>query len=415
MSIDTTNIQEQICRLKHTVNKNFPDTKERFKDIEAKVTEDIKTIEYYNKKGKSVIPEIIYSDIAKNKVDYKTIESIRHHGAVVIRNVFSQEKSVEWYNQLNSYLDQNCYYDQDEPGLDNYFSDLKADKPQICAVYWSKTQVHARQSTEMSHTRSFLNRIWNYKKDSIIHFDPDKECTYADRIRMRQPGDTSLGLSPHVDGGSIERWLGENYQHVYLSLFQGNWQDYNPFDGQFRTEVEGVDSPAVCRAFRTWQGWTALTPQGPGDGTLQLIPAILSIAYVMLRPFMQDVPEEILCGAVEGRAQAITEEWHSLLLRGLVSIPNVEPGDTVWWHSDVVHAVEHEHKGKDVSSVIYIGCTPLCERNLKYLERQKQTFIEGRSSPDFANEDFEKNYPNRSTIEDLNELGMKQMGFSTWN
>ena len=362
-----------------------------------------------------MIPEIIFSDILKNKVDNKTIESIRRCGTVIIKKVFPREISEEWFKQLKNYLDQNGYYEQDDPGLDNYFSDLKADKPQICSVYWSKSQLQARQSTEMSQTRSFLNRIWNYKTNSIIHFDPDRECTYADRVRMRQPGDTSLGLSPHVDGGSIERWLGENYQHVYRSLFHGDWKHYNPFDGEFRTEVEGIDSPAVCRAFRTWQGWTALTPQGPGDGTLQLIPTILSIAYVMIRPFMPDVPEEILCGAEEGRAQAITEEWHPLLLRGLVSIPKVEPGDTVWWHSDVVHAVEHEHKGKDVSSVMYIGCAPLCERNMHYLERQKQTFLEGRSSPDFAPEDYEKNYTDRSTIKDLNELGMKQMGFMTWN
>ena len=415
MSIDTSNIQEKICRLKHTVNKNYPNIMERFNEIEARVSEDIRTIESYKQKGKSVIPEIMHSDIVKNKVDYKAIESVKRHGTVLVRNVFPIEKSEEWFHQLDQYLDQNGYFEQDDPGLDNYFSDLKAEKPQICAVYWSKPQVQARQSTEMSQTKSFLNRIWNYKKNSTIHFDPDRECTYADRIRMRQPGDTSLGLSPHVDGGSIERWLGENYQHVYRPLFKGNWKDYNPFNGEFRTEVEGIDSPAVCRAFRTWQGWTALTAQGPEDGTLQLIPTILSIAYVMLRPFLQDVPEEILCGAVEGRAQAITEEWHSLLLRGLVSIPNVEPGDTVWWHSDVVHAVEHEHKGKDVSSVMYIGCTPLCERNMRYLERQKQTFLEGRSSPDFAPEDFEKNYPDRSTMEDLDELGMKQMGFTTWN
>ena len=268
MSIDSTNIQEQICRLKFTVNKNCPDTKDRFREIETRVTEDIKTIESYNNKGKSVIPEIIFSDIVKNQVDNKTIESIRRCGTVIIKNVFPREISEEWYNQLNNYLVKNGYYEQDDPGLDNYFSDLKADKPQICAVYWSKTQVQARQTTEMSQTRSFLNRIWNYKKNSIIHFDPDRECTYADRVRMRQPGDTSLGLSPHVDGGSIERWLGENYQHVYRSLFHGDWKHYNPFDGEFRTEVEGIDSPAVCRAFRTWQGWTALTPQGPGDGCL---------------------------------------------------------------------------------------------------------------------------------------------------
>ncbi len=414
MSIDTTNIQDQICRLKHSVNKNFTDINKRFSEIEAIVKEEIKIIESYKNKGESVIPEIIFSDILKNKVDNKTVQLLRRHGAVVIRNVFPRKKSEKWYNQLYSYLGQNGYYEQNDPGLDNYFSDLKSDKPQICSVYWSKSQVQARQSIEMSKTKSFLNHIWNYKRKNTKYFDPDRECTYADRVRMRQPGDTSLGLSPHVDGGSIERWLGKNYQNVYRPLFQGNWKDYNPFNGEYRTEVEGIDSPAVCRAFRTWQGWTALTQQGPEDGTLQLIPTVNSISYVLLRPFMKDVPEEILCGAVEGRAQAITEEWHSLLLRGLVSIPRVEPGDTVWWHSDLVHAVEHEHKGKDVSSVIYIGCTPFCERNLQFLERQKQTFLDGRSSPDFAPEDFEKNYPDRSTMEDLNELGMKQMGFSNW-
>ena len=45
MNIDSTNIQEQICRLKNTLNKNCPDTKDRFRDIETRVTEDIKTID----------------------------------------------------------------------------------------------------------------------------------------------------------------------------------------------------------------------------------------------------------------------------------------------------------------------------------------------------------------------------------
>ena len=69
--------------------------------------------------------------------------------------MFFQENSEEWYKQLKNYIDQNGYYEQDDPGLDNYFSDLKADKPQICSVYWSKPQLQARQSTEMSQTRSF--------------------------------------------------------------------------------------------------------------------------------------------------------------------------------------------------------------------------------------------------------------------
>ena len=99
MSIDTTNIQEQICRLKHTVNKNCPDTKKRFEEIEARVSEDIRKIELSIQRGESLIPEILYTDILNNKVDNKTIESVRSSGAVVIRNVFQREKSEEWYQE----------------------------------------------------------------------------------------------------------------------------------------------------------------------------------------------------------------------------------------------------------------------------------------------------------------------------
>ena len=104
MSIDTTNIQEQICRLKHAVNKDCPDIMERFREIEARVSEDIRAIESSIQQGKSVIPEIMYSDIVNNNVDYKTIESLRRNGTVVIRNVFSREKSEEWFNEASKYI-----------------------------------------------------------------------------------------------------------------------------------------------------------------------------------------------------------------------------------------------------------------------------------------------------------------------
>ena len=36
-------------------------------------------------------------------------------------------------------------------------------------------------------------------------------------------------------------------------------------------------------------------------------------------------------------------------------------------------------------------------------------FLEGKSPPDFAAEDYEVNYEERATIDDLTELGKKQM------
>jgi hypothetical protein len=33
------------------------------------------------------------------------------------------------------------------------------------------------------------------------------------------------------------------------------------------------------------------------------------------------------------------DPWHPLLMRALSSIPDVQAGDSVWWHCDVIHAV----------------------------------------------------------------------------
>ncbi len=164
--------------------------------------------------------------------------------------------------------------------------------------------------------------------------------------------------------------------------------------------------------FRTYQGWTALTRQGPHDGTLRLIPIAQGISYVLLRALQADVAETDLCGAQPGRALSMTPEWHADLLAGLVSIPEVHPGDTVFWHTDICHAVGDEHAGREHASVIYIGSAPDCPKNRAYLPKQKEAFIAGRSAPDFAAMDFEVDFKGRATEADLTPLGRMQMGFA---
>ncbi len=248
------------------------------------------------------------------------------------------------------------------------------------------------------------------ESEGKVHFDPLQVPVYADRIRRRPPGSTSLGLSPHVDGGSVERWLDENFRQVYRHVFSGNWRAYDAFDAAWRPDVLEVPSPAVCSMFRTFQGWTALTRQGKGDGTLQLIPIANAMVYLLMRALQDDVEDDDLCGAKPGRALSVQPQWHSLLLEAVTSIPLMEPGDTVFWHSDVVHAVENEHKGQGYSSVMYIGSTPGCAKNSAYLARQAPTFLAGKTPPDFAADDFEVDFHGRGTEADLTPLGRRQLG-----
>jgi hypothetical protein len=162
----------------------------------------------------------------------------------------------------------------------------------------------------MATLRNHLNRLWDFEHGGVKQFNPDLEVSYADRVRRRSPGDTSLGLSPHVDSGLIERWLDPNYHSVYRHVFTGNWQDYQAFDARHRIDAEEFNSSAVCSVFRTFQGWVALTPQGAGDGTLQLIPSTLSIPYMLLRALQDDVADDDLCGAQPGRALTVNKQWH---------------------------------------------------------------------------------------------------------
>ena len=46
---------------------------------------------------------------------------------------------------------------------------------------------------------------------------------------------------------------------------------------------------------------------------------------------------------------------HLRLDECMISVPKVNPGDTVFWHSDVVHSVEKEHTGSGDSAGKYFS------------------------------------------------------------
>ena len=128
-----------------------------------------------------------------------------------------------------------------------------------------------------------------------------------------------------------------------------------------------------------------------------------------------DVEENELCGSKLGRALSVNKDYHLLLLKGLVSIPKMKPGDTVWWHPDVIHAVEDKHSGKNYSNVVYVGATPYCKKTLDYTIKQSKKFLEGKSPPDFAAEDYEIKYKDRVKLKDLSTLAKKQLALEEWN
>lgn len=270
--------------------------------------------------------------------------------------------------------------------------------------------MQAREDPNMAAARSFLNSFWKHESQGQVWFDPTADTAYPDRVRRREPGTTSGGLSAHTDSGSVERWLLPAYQRVFRHVFDGRWDQYDPWDGAYRTEVDEYASTVMCSAFRTWQGWTALSDMQPEDGVLQVIPIPEAMGYVLLRALQDDIPDTDLCGATNGQSLPISERHHGLLLPALTSIPAVEPGDTVWWHGDLIHAVAPVADQRGWGNVMYIPVSPHCEKNAAYARQCGESFLTGASPADFAAEDYERSWHGRATMSDLGDLGRAQLG-----
>ena len=63
----------------------------------------------------------------------------------------------------------------------------------------------------------------------------------------------------------------------------------------------------------------------------------------------------------------------------------------------------------------FVDLTPYCKKNLDYTIKQSKKFLEGKSPPDFAPEDYEINYKGRIKIGDLSLLAKKQLALEEWN
>ena len=402
----STAIRETKARLRAQIG----DVAGAFRRAEDAMRAEVAEIVDQRSRGESVWPVIQFSDIAAGTVPAEQIEAVRRRGCAIVKGTFDRERAEGWDAELVSYLDRNNFAGKYRYLDDGIFGGLAAAKPSIFPIYWSRPQMEAREDGNMVAVRHFLNSFWKHESEGRVWFDPTRDTAYPDRVRRREPGTSSGGLSPHTDSGSIERWLLPAYQNVFRHVFNGNPEAYDPWDGAWRTEVHEYESTVMCSAFRTFQGWTALSDMAPTEGVLHTVPIPSAMAYLLLRALQDDVADDDLCGAANGQALPISEKWHPVLMPALTPIPAVEPGDTVWWHGDMIHSVGAVQDQKGWGNVMYIPASPYCEKNAAYAAECGQAVLKGVSPSDFAAEDYEVDWSGRPTADELSPTGRAQLG-----
>ena len=402
-------IAEIKAALRARVEASGRTVDEVFGVIEARVRARVEEIVAAKERGETVWPVIDYADIAAGTVSREQLDLLRTRGCLVVRGNFERDQALAWDKDISDYVESNAFFENYRGPGDDFFGTVGS-KPEIYPVYWSSAQMQARQSDRMSRVQAFLNRQWSNESDGVQWFDPDRDSLYPDRIRRRPPGVTSGGLGTHLDPGTLDLWMTQDYQRAFRHLFDGTVEQYDPWDAAHRTAGPQYPGTTMCSAFRTFQGWTALSDMAHDQGVLHTVPIPEAMGYLLLRPLLSDVPEQDMCGVTVSQTFPANETWHPLLMEALSGIPDVRAGDTVWWHADMIHSVAPVENQQGWGNVMYIPAAPWCPRNERYSSSVREAFLTGSSPSDFPAENYEQSWPNRFQPDQLNETGRRGLG-----
>ena len=84
-----------------------------------------------------------------------------------------------------------------------------------------------------------------------------------------------------------------------------------------------------------------------------------------------------MCGVTVNQVFPASERWHPLLMQALSGIPDVQAGDSVWWHCDMIHSVAPVTSQQGWGNVMYIPAAPWCPRNEQYAASVREAFLTG--------------------------------------
>ncbi|KFY33829.1 hypothetical protein V494_07279 [Pseudogymnoascus sp. VKM F-4513 (FW-928)] len=392
-------------------------------------------IEEIKSTGPAIVPELDFKDIGHPNTQQDFAKRLKKTGVAVIRDVVSEEEALGWKSEIREYIKQNPQTKAFPP-----------DDPQVYELYWSRPQLRARAHPNLLAAQSFLMSHWR-SSSPTAPVSPTHPVSYADRLRIRNPGDNRFALGPHCDGGSVERWEDNGYGlgGVYDAVFRGDLAAFDPWESSSRLEAvsDNYNGAGACSMFRMFQGWMSMSNTAPGEGTLRVNPLFdRATAYYLLRPFFEAVrgpdgmgkedflsannwrlkkeQDSTLEGAYPSQCLELNDTLHPHLEleKSMINIPAVRPGDYVAWHCDTIHSVDTSHTGTTDSSVLYIPATPLTPANAAYLARQRANFLKGIPPPDFPGGVGEEHHVGRGSDADLaNESteARRSVGAEKWN
>lgn len=199
-------LPQRFADLKKTIvgtsSKEHQKLTESWRDLLAELQVSLREIQ---QKGSAIVPEVSFEELTSSRDGPAWIKEVAKRGVVIVRDVVPDEQALAWKQQVLDYIKANPQVKGKRFVLPPsqcisflHHLGFPAEDKQAYEIYWSKSQVQARSNPNLLAAQKAL-------MSNLFHANPNAPLSlkapvsYADRLRIRKPGDSKFSLGPHIE------------------------------------------------------------------------------------------------------------------------------------------------------------------------------------------------------------------------
>ena len=156
---NTEYISDDYARLKEVISLEPKEAEQFFQKVKRQL---IKQLDRIKEKGSEIIPETTFQRILSNggHLPDSIIRKVQKHGVLIVRNTIPSREALEMMSDLIKYMYTNNIYP------------INNTSQTVFEIYWSKSQMQARQHPNMIKVQqSLLNDLWHTNEDNEVDID----------------------------------------------------------------------------------------------------------------------------------------------------------------------------------------------------------------------------------------------------
>jgi len=156
---NTEYISDDYGRLKDVISLEPKEAEQFFQKVKRQL---IKQLDRIKEKGSEIIPETTFQRIISNggHLPDSVIRKVQKHGVLIVRNTIPAREALEMMSDLIKYMYTNNIYP------------INNTSQTVFEIYWSKSQIQARQHPNMIKVQeSLLNDLWHTNEDNEVDID----------------------------------------------------------------------------------------------------------------------------------------------------------------------------------------------------------------------------------------------------